>query len=180
MLTISATVMLRLVKWRNKRIIYIPSIGSISSLITVITSSMVVSQALPNYPLCDIFCFMNREVVREGLAETSSTEERLEALQEAGFTTNAISKALGVTRQSLRNWRVGNHAARSEQVVQRLDHIRFAMYQLIENCELEPNEATAVMCSVSNTPPYIRPIDTIAEDPLAVFELIRSRAIDSV
>jgi hypothetical protein len=113
---------------------------------------------------------MDKELVVNGLRPAATVKERVAALKESGIRIVTIGEILDVSPEAIRQWRTGNSAPRPE-VFKRLDTLRAAMGQLLVR-GLEPEQAANWLQSVPDQPPYVRPIELVAEQPETVFARI--------
>lgn len=120
---------------------------------------------------------MSSELVRDraailtDLAPTSTVPERIEALKDAGFSSQALAYAVGATTSTLCNWRNGKAEPRVKYV-ERLNIVRQAAHILIADVGLEPSTAASFLTRRKETNGFSEyPIlDILCEDPERVFE----------
>ncbi len=97
----------------------------------------------------------------ERLKPTSTTEDRLGAIIQAGIPTLVLADSLGVSGTSVRNWLNGIQPRSNH--FQRIDDVRFAMHTLLTQAGMEPGEAVQWLTSRSAEPPHLSPLEAIKD-----------------
>ena len=108
--------------------------------------------------------------LRRWLGNLSSTIERLDALEALHFSTATVAEAIGVSLQTIRDWRNKGVKPRPD-AREALDDLRAVALLLIEGgldpAEIEPWFVSKTRFDESGA--VARPYERIASDPEAVF-----------